>query len=149
MFSMLPYSVSFWVLMYFLSGKISRYAPMLTSCLSLSLSTSSVFAPFTYSAVPSTQNSPSFSTMPWGFVSCRITPRRGLVSSAGYPPLHIFSMFSAQPAPCPTRRSNPPNCSTAALCCACAFSLGKYILPASLQHSRSTGHAGGVSVLAQ
>ena len=80
---MLPYSVSCWVLMYFLSGNTSRYAPMLTSCFSPSVSTSPVFCPFTYSAVPSTQNSPSFSSMPLGLLSRVMTLRPGRVSSAG------------------------------------------------------------------
>ena len=63
-FSMLPNSVSLWVLMYFLSGNTSRYAPMLTSCLSPSVSTSPVFTPLAYMALPSTQKSPSFSATP-------------------------------------------------------------------------------------
>ena len=136
--------------MYFLSGKISRYAPMLTSCFRLSVSTSPVFAPFTYSAVPSTQNNPSFSVMPFGFVSCVTVRRRGRVSSAGYPLLHRFSICSRLPAPLPGRRSSPPNCSTPARCCAAAFSLGKYISAAPFQHSRSAdAPPSGTAVLAR
>ncbi len=134
---MLPNSVSLCVLMYFLSGNTSRYAPMLTSCLSPSVSTSPVFTPLAYSPVPSTQNSPSFSDAPCGLVSSPAVLRLGLVSSAGYAPLHRFSISISHSAPLPLLRSRPPNRSTDSLCCAAAFSFGKYISSAPSQHRRS------------
>ena len=89
---MLPNSVRSWVLMYFLSGQISRYAPMLTSCLPPSVSTRPVLSPLTYSAVPSTHTGASRHTRPWGAFNTAVVPRGGLVSSAGYPPAHRFSI---------------------------------------------------------
>lgn len=90
---MLPKSDRSCVLMYFLSGQINRYAPMFTSCFSPSDSASPVFSPPTYSAVPSTHTSASRHVSPLGLLSTAASPLAGRVSSAGYPPLHRFSMF--------------------------------------------------------
>ena len=82
-FSRLPRSLIFWVLTYFLSGQISRYAPMLTSCFSPSVSARSMARPLMYSVLPSTQIRLSLAARPLGLSSAAIVLRFSRTDSVG------------------------------------------------------------------
>ena len=82
-FSRLPLSLRSWVLTYFLSGQISRYAPMDTSCFSPSVSVRSMAAPLMYSVPPSTQIRQSLAQSPLGLSSAITVLRLPRTDSVG------------------------------------------------------------------
>ena len=97
-FSRLPRSLRSWVLTYFLSGQISRYAPMDTNCFSLSVSVRSTEAPLMYSVPPSTQIRQSLAARPLGLSSAATALRLSRTDNVGYPPPCRFSIRAKAPS---------------------------------------------------
>mgnify|MGYP007099399655 CR=1 FL=1 len=80
---MLPQSVVSAVLMYFRSGQITRYAPMLTSCFTPSLNPSSTAFPPITIFDPDTQISASLAVSPAGLAISSPIPRGVRLASIG------------------------------------------------------------------